>query len=122
MNQAPETERYQRSASDLTSPYPDKGKPEMQPIQKSTTLKLGPRVEQEIRARILELETRIDYARHQGKRPSQRDRAELGRLHDFLAIPQPAACRLSGDRNALRIITSPCPDSRQGFFANRRSK
>ena len=56
----------------------------MQPIQKSTPLKLGPRVEQEIRARILELETRIDYARHQGKRPSPRDRAELGRLHDFL--------------------------------------
>lgn len=56
----------------------------MEHTKNPSPLKLGKRVEMEIRARINELETGADYRRHQGKRPIPRDRAELERLRDFL--------------------------------------
>jgi hypothetical protein len=56
----------------------------MDPIEKLAPLKLGRRVEAEIRARINELETKATYRRHQGKGAIPRDRAELERLRDFL--------------------------------------
>jgi hypothetical protein len=56
----------------------------MESTEKPPTLKIGTRVEREIRSRILELQTRTDYRRHQGKRPIARDRVELERLRDFM--------------------------------------
>jgi hypothetical protein len=55
----------------------------MEPTEDNDGLKIGARVEAEIRERIKLLENRIaGYRKH--ARSSRRDEAELGRLKDFL--------------------------------------
>ena len=55
----------------------------MEPSENDINLKIGARVEAEIRERIKVLENRVMVRRKHG-RASSRDEAELGRLRDFL--------------------------------------